>query len=405
MKLEELIASRQPGYTLPAPFYLSEDVFQQDVARIFGRYWLYVGVESEIAEPGDFFTVEIGSASVIIVRDDDMAIHAFHNVCRHRGARLRPAGSGIVGNLVCPYHSWTYNLCGELIHNEHMGEGFERARFSLKAVHLQNLAGLLFICLAEQPPSDFEHMRAALEPYIAPHDIANTKVAYQADLIELGNWKLTMDNNRECNHCSANHPELTVPLLEYGFGYQPTPENVAKMEEFNGLLQREHQRWEACGLRSAALDCLDRTTGFRAVRLPIAQHGESQTIDTRVACTKLLGNLPQADLGGLSVWTQPNSWHHFMSDHIVSFSVLPISAGKTLLRTRWLVHKDAQEGVDYDVNKLSSVWTATNSQDGALVERTQLGVSSPAYQPGPYSPYTEGLVNVFCEWYLRHLAA
>ena len=140
------------------------------------------------------------------------------------------------------------------------------------------------------------------------------------------------------------------------------------------------------------------------MRLPIAQHGESQTIDTKVACNKLLGNLTQPALGGLSVWTQPNSWQHFMSDHIVSFSVLPIAANRTLLRTRWLVHKDAQEGVDYDVNKLSSVWIATNAQDSALVERTHLGVSSPAYQPGPYSPYTEGLVNVFCEWYLKHLA-
>ena len=403
LDLQELIASRTPGHTLPAPFYLSEEVFDQDVARIFGRHWIFVGVEPEIAEPGDFFTVEIGSDSIIIVRDDDMSIHAFHNVCRHRGARIRPAGRGIVGNLVCPYHQWTYNLRGELIHNEHMGEDFDRCRFSLKGVHLQSLAGLLFICLAPEPPPGFEEMRAELEPYIAPHQIVNSKVAFQEDIIEAGNWKLTMENNRECNHCSANHPELTVPLLEFGFGYQPSPENLGKMDEFNRLLANEHGRWEACGLRSVAVDRLERTIGFRAVRLPIAQYGESQTIDTRVACKKLLGNFTQADLGGLSVWTQPNSWHHFMSDHIVSFSVLPIAPARTLLRTRWLVHKDAQEGIDYDVDKLSSVWTATNSQDSALVERTQLGISSPAYQPGPYSPYTEGLVNVFCDWYLKHL--
>jgi glycine betaine catabolism A len=405
MNVESLIASHQPGYTLPAPFYLSQEVYEQDVARIFGRYWIFVGVEPELAEPGDFFTVEIGTDSIILVRDDDMKINAFHNVCRHRGARLRNAGSGIVGNLVCPYHGWTYNLCGELIHNEHMGENFDRSRFSLKPVHVRSLAGLIFICLAQTPPEDFESMRMALEPYIAPHEIVNSKVAYQLDIIEEGNWKLTMENNRECNHCSANHPELTVPLLEYGFGYQPTPENLSKMKEFEELLAREHRKWEACGLPSIAVDSLSRTTGYRAVRLPIAQHGESQTIDTKVACNKLLGKLQQPALGGLSVWTQPNSWQHFMSDHIVSFSVLPIAANRTLLRTRWLVHKDAQEGVDYDVNKLSSVWIATNAQDSALVERTHLGVSSPAYQPGPYSPYTEGLVNVFCEWYLKHLAA
>jgi len=212
--LHTLIASRKRGYTLPAPFYLDPEVFARDLELIFGRHWIYVGVEPEIAEPGDFFTVEIGSDSIIIVRDDDLAVRAFHNVCRHRGARLRPAGHGIVGNLVCPYHQWTYNLRGELINNQHMGEGFDRCRFSLRPVRLESLAGLLFVCLSPEPPADFDELRRALLPYIAPHDIASCKVAFQTDLIEAGNWKLTMENNRECNHCQANHPELTVPLLE-----------------------------------------------------------------------------------------------------------------------------------------------------------------------------------------------
>ncbi|MGB6602997.1 MAG: aromatic ring-hydroxylating dioxygenase subunit alpha [Steroidobacteraceae bacterium] len=404
LDLATLIASRRPGFTLPAPLYLDPEVFARDLELIFGRHWVYVGVEPEIAEPGDFFTVEIGSDSVIIVRDDDLTVRAFHNVCRHRGARLRPAGRGIVGNLVCPYHQWTYNLRGELIGNRHMGEGFEFCRYSLKPVHLRSLAGLLFICLSCEPPA-FDAMREALTPYIAPHDIAGCKVAFQSDLIEAGNWKLTMENNRECNHCQANHPELTVPLLEYGFGYQPSPDNLEEVEAFRQLLSREHARWQGCGLPSAEIERLREVTGYRAVRLPIAQAGESQTVDTRVASRKLLGQLPQAALGGLSVWTQPNSWHHFMSDHIVSFSVLPVAPDRTLLRTRWLVHKDAEEGVDYHVDRLTSVWTATNSQDGALVERAHQGISSPAYEPGPYSPYTEGLVDGFCEWYLDRLSA
>jgi Rieske 2Fe-2S family protein len=403
--LAALIASRRPGFTLPAPLYLSAEVFAGDLELIFGRHWIFVGTEPEIAEAGDFFTVEIGADSVIVVRDDDLSVRAFHNVCRHRGARLRPAGSGIVGNLVCPYHQWTYNLRGELIHSAHMGEDFELCQYSLKRVHLESLAGLLFICLSPEPAPGFAAMRQALEPYIAPHDIANCKVAFQCDLIEAGNWKLTMENNRECNHCAANHPELTVPLMEYGFGYQPAPENKEEVAAFTALLQHEHARWQACGLPSAEVERLREVTGFRAVRLPIAQAGESQTIDTRVACRRLLGALPQAALGGLSVWTQPNSWQHLMSDHIVSFSVLPLAPDRTLLRTRWLVHQEAQEGVDYHVDRLTSVWTATNSQDGALVERAHQGIGSPAYEPGPYSPYTEGLVDGFCDWYLARLAA
>jgi glycine betaine catabolism A len=404
-KILALIASRKPGYTLPAPLYLSPQVFERDVDLIFGRHWIFVGVEPEIPEPGDYLTVEIGSDSVIVVRDDDMGVRAFHNVCRHRGARLRDAGHGIVGNLVCPYHQWTYNLRGELIHNEHMGDDFEKCKFNLKPVNVRSLSGLLFMCLAETPPPGFEEMEKAIAPYLAPHGIANSKVAFQKDIIEEGNWKLTMENNRECYHCMANHPELTVPLLEYGFGYQASPDNIGKMQDFESLLAREHVRWESCGLPSTEIDVLEHPTGFRTIRLPMAQSGESQTIDTKVASRKLLGNLTQADLGGLSFWTQPNSWHHFMSDHVVSFSVLPIAADRTLLRTRWLVHRDAIEGVDYDLDRLTSVWVATNDQDSSLVERAHSGVKSPAYEAGPYSPFTEGLVDKFTVWYLSRLAA
>jgi Rieske 2Fe-2S family protein len=94
-----------------------------------------------------------------------------------------------------------------------------------------------------------------------------------------------------------------------------------------------------------------------------------------------------------------------MSDHIVTFSVIPLSAGETLVRTKWLVHKDAKEGIDYDVKNLTAVWNATNDQDRALVEYSQRGAASSAYEPGPYSPYTEGLVEKFSDWYIQRLAA
>jgi len=92
-----------------------------------------------------------------------------------------------------------------------------------------------------------------------------------------------------------------------------------------------------------------------------------------------------------------------MSDHIVTFTVLPLSAERTLVRTQWMVHKDAVEGVDYQLDNLTAVWSATNLQDKLLVELAQQGISNPAYQPGPYSPYTEGLVEKFCNWYIGRL--
>lgn len=404
--LRKLIAARRPGYSLDADFYLSPAVYDMDMEAIFGRHWLFVAVEPDIPEPGDYLAVDIGRQSVVLVRDDDGQVRGYHNVCRHRGARLCVTPQGSVGNLVCSYHQWTYTLNGKLAYAEHMGEDFDKSLYSLKPVRVETLSGLIFVCLSPDAPDDFAMMRAQVEPYLRPHQLRETKVAAQIDIVEDCNWKLTMENNRECYHCAVNHPELTVSLFEFGYGYQPSLSNAAQMDQFEQMSAARCREWEAAGLPSAEREALDScVTGYRVRRLPLDLAGESQTLDGNAASNKLLGTLTRRDLGGLSLWTQPNAWFHFMSDHIVAFSALPLGPEKTLVRTRWLVHKDAVENVDYDVQSLTAVWRATNAQDRALVEISQQGVRSPAYQPGPYSPFTESLVDKFCNWYVGRLAA
>ena len=89
--LQRLLRERRRGYSLPAPFHLSPEIFEADMEMIVGRHWLYVGVEPDVPEAGDVMVVDIGKTSVAIVRDDDNEIRAFHNVCRHRGPPRRPA--------------------------------------------------------------------------------------------------------------------------------------------------------------------------------------------------------------------------------------------------------------------------------------------------------------------------
>lgn len=404
--MRAMIMGRKPGYSLEAPFYLDDDIYQLDMDVIFGRHWIYVGVEPDVPRPGDCMATEFGRHAILVARDDDMAIHAFHNVCRHRGARLLPPGKSSVGNIVCPYHQWTYGRGGELRFAPHMQSAIDVSRSGLRKIHLRSVAGLLFVCLAEQPPTDFDRMAELVAPYIAPHDIAHCKVAHEEDIIEHGNWKLTMENNRECYHCTATHPELTRSIFAEGFGFAPTGvAAAAAAARFKEMVVRSHNTWESGGLPSREVEHLaDWKTGFRTERLPLEEFGESETMDTRVACTRLLGNLSEASLGALSLWTQPNSWHHFMSDHIVTFAALPLSAESTLLRTKWLVHQDAVEGRDYDLPNLIAVWHATNRQDAALVGRCCEGIRSSGYLPGPYSTDTEGLVEKFCVWYVQRLA-
>ena len=120
------------------------------------------------------------------------------------------------------------------------------------------------------------------------------------------------------------------------------------------------------------------------------------------ACKKLLGNFKRPEGSGLSLWTHPNSWNHFLSDHIVTFAVFPLSVDRTLVRTKWLVAADAVEGVDYDLDNLTRVWTQTNAQDQSLAEGAYRGICSGGYMPGPLAD-EEYLVKQFLSWYSDQL--
>jgi Rieske 2Fe-2S family protein len=139
------------------------------------------------------------------------------------------------------------------------------------------------------------------------------------------------------------------------------------------------------------------------VRLPFHEGMMSFTMDGGPACNKLLGELVERDLGSVRMFHVPNNWNHFLADHIIHFRVLPLSHERTAVRTTWLVHEDAVEGVDYDVNRLTEVWTATNLQDARLASVNHLGIRSKAYTPGPYAP-TEFMLTNFTSWYAGKIA-
>ncbi len=404
----QLIRARRPGHMLPAGFYLRPDVFATDLEILFRRQWLFVGVTADVPEPGDALTVDLGDASVIVLRGDDGVIRAFRNVCRHRGARLLEPGRTTVGKLVCPYHQWAYELTGELIHAKHMGQDFDRSCHGLRPVHLRTVGGFVFICLADAAPADIDELARVMEPRLAPYELANTKVAFESSLVEQGNWKLTIENNRECYHCAGSHPELTSSFIAADFGFNPDELEAEEAAEVTAHLARRQAKfaeWEAQGFASRPIEHLSGgDLNFRTERLLIAGAGESATLSTEIACRKLLGRVDRKELGDLHMWTH-TSWHHVMSDHVVCTYLLPLAPDRTLVTSKWLVHKDAVEGVDYDLTTLTEVWQATNEQDGALVGRAQRGVRDPAYLPGPYSAFSERYLDLFATWYLGRLQA
>ena len=132
----------------------------------------------------------------------------------------------------------------------------------------------------------------------------------------------------------------------------------------------------------------------------LIQDAESYTLSGARAVQRPLSNdVLESGIGTLLLFHYPTTWNHVLADHAITFRVLPLGPELTQVTTKWLVNKDAVEGVDYRLDELTHVWTETNDQDRQIVEENAFGIRSPAYQPGPYSPEDEGGVMQFVEWY------
>lgn len=138
--------------------------------------------------------------------------------------------------------------------------------------------------------------------------------------------------------------------------------------------------------------------------MPLEEGAVSYTLDGKPAVTRPLGRVGLAEPGTLLKFHYPSMWSHYLPDHSLTFRVNPISATETEVTTTWLVHKDAVEGVDYDLDRLTEVWLRTNDEDRQVVENNQLGILSLGYEPGPYSQIQENGVEQFVEWYCEALA-
>ena len=138
--IQELLARRVSGFALEQPFYTSPTIYQLDLEHIFYQEWLYAAPACQLSKAGSYVTLRVGAYEVIVVRDREGDIRAFHNSCRHRGSLICKAREGQVAKLVCPYHQWTYELDGKLIWANDMGPDFNASKHGLKPVNLRNLS-------------------------------------------------------------------------------------------------------------------------------------------------------------------------------------------------------------------------------------------------------------------------
>ena len=389
--LADKLEGRRPAHALDREFYTDADFHRLDLEHVWYREWLFVGHDLDIPNAGDFFTVVIGDYGLVVIRGDDGVVRALHNVCRHRGSVLCEDERGSMRRrIVCPYHQWAYTFDGTLAKARKTEADFVAADHHLATAACETIETMIFVSVAVEPP-DFEPVRAMVQPFLAPFDLANAKVAHTETVVERGNWKLVMENNRECFHCKTAHPELCVTFPE-----APLHSGGGAGDDLLAL-ERLIDRCEALGLPSRFTASPDFQ--YRTMRMNFLGDARSMTMDGTPAVNRRFGDLPEENTGDVLMYHYPSTWNHYSADHALTFRILPVSPTETQLVTTWLVPADAIEGVDYDLANLTSVWRATNAQDTVLVERTQRGVNSPAYRPGPYSPDEEEGVIQFIDWY------
>ena len=396
--VRELLARRAPGHTLPGPMYSGAETYAADLQHIWYAEWVFAGHEAELKQTGDYLTLTIGEYPLVVTRAADGTLHALHNVCRHRGAVLCSAQNGNTRRkLICPYHQWAYELDGRL-YRARTWPDLAPEGLGLRTAHVASVAGLVFVCLADAPPP-IEPLRAMVEPYLAPYRLATAQVAADSVITEQGNWKLVMENNRECYHCAGSHPELakTFPLAAVHSGGGTEEEVRATREVVEAC--------EQAGLPSAYRASPDHQ--FRVMRMALDHGARSMTMTGEPAVAQRFGGLPEQpeNVGDVLLYHYPSTWCHFQGDHVLTFRLLPTGPGTSQLRTTWLVPEGAVEGEDYDRERLTEVWLKTNEQDAALVALTQRGVTSPAFVPGPYAPVEEEGVEQFVDWYAALLGS
>lgn len=390
--LTKLVASQPEGFSLYQNFYGDPEIYQEEIDRIFMKSWLYVGHVSQLVNEGDYFLYEVDSESVIIIRDNTDTIRALLNVCRHRGSRVCLESDGHKQLLVCPYHAWTYQLDGSLRAATYAPTDFDKSEYGLKQINVEIFQGMIFINF-DADPVPFGPVMKDLEKCLKPYGLGRAKIAHKEHYPINANWKLAVENYCECYHCIPAHPEYST-----AHGRSVPDEDVADLRE-KVLAKSEEVGLTSDGVYKEWLnsDGIGNDRGFD--RYPLFNGCVTGSRDGKPVAP-LLGDIKDYDGGATDIQIGPVTFYLAYCDHVVVYHFKPLSIDKADCEITWLVHEDAEEGKDYDLNELIWLWDVTTLADKRIIENNQAGVNSRFYQPGPFTKM-EDPQKEFIDWYLE----
>jgi phenylpropionate dioxygenase-like ring-hydroxylating dioxygenase large terminal subunit len=201
---------------VPVDSYVSKEFFDRET-EIFKHVWLNIGVDSEIAKPGDWIVreIEVASVSILVVRGADHQIRAFHNVCSHRSLKVVWGEQGCNKQFVCPYHAWTYGMDGRLrgVPDRQAFPDLDQEASGLTPINIEVWKGLIFINLDNKPRQTLQEFLGGMVGLLdgAPLD----EFRYTARLSGLvkSNWKAGLDASSEGYHVQVLHRESARDMV------------------------------------------------------------------------------------------------------------------------------------------------------------------------------------------------
>lgn len=317
-------------------YYIEPALYEAERQAIFRRNWQMLGPVSQVAEPGQYLAVEMAGWKLFAIRGRDGVLRGFHNVCRHRGARLLAEGSGRCDLLRCPYHLWTYDHEGRLRKAPWFGDdpGFRVEDWPLEPISLDIWRGLIFVAIDPETslleqlgdlPEEVEEF--PLETFTA---VANERFVMQS------NWKTYTDNFVEGYHIPGIHPSF-IKVIEF--------------EAFETVARRGMIRMTA----------------------------------------------PQKDgsiYGGKWLWIWPNWTLSVFPGGMNTSRIDPLAVDRTELIYHFYFADTSAAGEE---RRRRTIETNCNivREDFGICEHTQRNYASGAYRPGPLSPRHEQAVAYF----------
>ncbi len=349
----EPLAPNPAPHALPAWVYSHPEMTRLEIERILLPSWQIVTHVSALKKSGDFATLDLGPESVFVIRDRDGTIRGFHNVCRHRGARLVDGQGTCPTSVTCPYHGWSYRHDGSLM-GMPVRESFpelDRSQNGLRPIKVDVAFGFVFVAITGNPPPVSE-VWGDLADELTPYRFADME-PLSPITVEHWNvdWKIVMDNYLESYHVPIGHPGLNR-MFTPDYDDQRGVPGVARGAGW--FREQPSSRW------------MERT--YQKIIGGISQH----LPEPNRRCWRFYSMLPNL---GIDV----------MPDQMDFFQILPNGPGKSIIRGAVYGLPDTRREMRIARFLSDRINRQTNREDTWLCERVQRGLQSSSYVPGRLS--------------------